>query len=1000
MLPVHLTLKNFLSYQHASLDFGRLHTACICGANGAGKSSLLEAIGWVLWGKSRANTEDDVIHFGAQEAQVDFLFKNRGQTYRVVRRRVRGKSTALEFQLANSTSFTSLSQKGVRGTQEKILEVLRLDYETFVNSAYLRQGRADEFMLKGPSERKQILTNLLKLDQYDQLADRSRQQANQYRGMADTLEGQLSSLQEQAAQRAVLKAELDNLERDIASQRQLIEQAEQQLQDLQSLERQRQQWQQQILWEQQQSLTLRENERSLIAALADLEAQAQAAAVLLDQAELISQGYAQWQQLQQQVRHQGDKFVVYQRTTQQRQALQQQLDGQMNQLRDQIRELAAQRQAKEGEIERLTQDLTRLPEVEQALGELRVCRLRLEQLDTRHAQATPLLHRRGALQTQLARAEAQHQVQTTTWERSLAEYRTQLGQQAHLEAALATLNDQIAHLERRRNYQDRVKDKGIERRRFLEGLETQTQEYQDQLTRLSQQIVPLEEKANCPLCDQPLDSAHYQVIAQKHHAQQQELRDKILILQEQTAVAEREIEVLRGEYLLLVDEQTPYPKLLGQRGQLQNQIQSLQELQQQVLSLEQQLAQADASPEVQQLQAQMQELDQELAQLAYDERDHGLARSDLDRWRWAEAKHQELLKAQARLTQLRDQQAQLDARHAQLTADLEGLCCASPLQQQLQELDQQLTDLAYDWQAHRALEEDCREAQVWQLQHQKLCLAQQTQPEVQERLTLRRQELDQNHHQQAQLQARLARMQEQLAATGDPQPQISQWQGTLTTQRQDLERSLGIQGQKQQVLVHLEALEAQMLEQRQQLEVQRRQARIYQELSLAFGKKGIQALLLENILPYLEAQSNQILARLSAGQMHVEFVTQRAGSSKNQSAKTIETLDILIADAQDTRPYETYSGGEAFRINFAIRLALARLLARQSGTQLQILIVDEGFGTQDAEGCARLIEAINIIANDFACVLAITHMPQFREAFQARIEVSKTSHGSELTLLV
>ncbi|WRH67499.1 MAG: SbcC/MukB-like Walker B domain-containing protein [Planktothrix sp. GU0601_MAG3] len=98
--------------------------------------------------------------------------------------------------------------------------------------------------------------------------------------------------------------------------------------------------------------------------------------------------------------------------------------------------------------------------------------------------------------------------------------------------------------------------------------------------------------------------------------------------------------------------------------------------------------------------------------------------------------------------------------------------------------------------------------------------------------------------------------------------------------------------------------------------------------------------------------------------------------------------------------YETYSGGEAFRINFAIRLALAKLLAQRAGTSLQMLIIDEGFGTQDAEGCDRLIAAINAISSDFACILTVTHIPSLKEAFQARIEVHKTSQGSQIYLSI
>jgi len=87
----------------------------------------------------------------------------------------------------------------------------------------------------------------------------------------------------------------------------------------------------------------------------------------------------------------------------------------------------------------------------------------------------------------------------------------------------------------------------------------------------------------------------------------------------------------------------------------------------------------------------------------------------------------------------------------------------------------------------------------------------------------------------------------------------------------------------------------------------------------------------------------------------------------------IDTLEILIADARGTRPYETYSGGKRL-INFAIRLALARLLAQRAGAALQLLIVDED-GTQDQEGCDRLIAAINAIATDFACIPHVTTCP-------------------------
>ncbi len=94
------------------------------------------------------------------------------------------------------------------------------------------------------------------------------------------------------------------------------------------------------------------------------------------------------------------------------------------------------------------------------------------------------------------------------------------------------------------------------------------------------------------------------------------------------------------------------------------------------------------------------------------------------------------------------------------------------------------------------------------------------------------------------------------------------------------------------------------------------------------------------------------------------------------------------------RDYELYSGGESFRVNFAIRLALSEMLAQRAGARLQTLVIDEGFGSQDEIGRQRLLEAINLVKADFAKILVITHIDELKDAFQVRIEVEKTERGS------
>jgi len=169
----------------------------------------------------------------------------------------------------------------------------------------------------------------------------------------------------------------------------------------------------------------------------------------------------------------------------------------------------------------------------------------------------------------------------------------------------------------------------------------------------------------------------------------------------------------------------------------------------------------------------------------------------------------------------------------------------------------------------------------------------------------------------------------------------------------------------------------------------------YSVLVDAFGKRGIQALLIEAALPELEAQANDLLARLTDHRMTLSLETQR----QNRKGDVSETLEIRIADELGTRSYELFSGGEAFRINFALRVALAKLLASRSGAPLRTLFLDEGFGTQDPNGRERLVEAIQTIQDEFDLILVVTHIEELKEAFPVRIDVSKTEMGSSLEVV-
>lgn len=198
----------------------------------------------------------------------------------------------------------------------------------------------------------------------------------------------------------------------------------------------------------------------------------------------------------------------------------------------------------------------------------------------------------------------------------------------------------------------------------------------------------------------------------------------------------------------------------------------------------------------------------------------------------------------------------------------------------------------------------------------------------------------------------------------------------------------------QQRLDSLDAQEERRISLAENLATLEHECGLLMELRAAFGKNGVPAMIIESAIPELEDLANDLLRRMTDGRMALRLMTQR----EKVSGGAIETLDIEIADELGTRNYEMYSGGEAFRIDFALRVALSKLLARRAGAHLRVLFIDEGFGTQDEIGRSKLIDAINAVQKDFEMILVITHIDDLRDSFPVHIVIDKTSNGSRITV--
>ncbi len=251
MIPLRLSLSGFLSYRdRAELDFTGFELACIAGANGAGKSSLLDAITWALFGQARKR-DDSLINAQSSAAEVSLTFAYEGNIYRVQRTLPRGKTTQLELQIfqrdqaAGDSSETGertvrwpvpgqwkpLTGSTLRETQERIESTLRMSYETFANASFFLQGKADQFTQQRPGDRKRILGSILGLEIWETYQRSAAERRKAIEAEITSLDGRLeeinTELGEEVARKTRLKElriELERLSGSRAAQEAVLEQ--------------------------------------------------------------------------------------------------------------------------------------------------------------------------------------------------------------------------------------------------------------------------------------------------------------------------------------------------------------------------------------------------------------------------------------------------------------------------------------------------------------------------------------------------------------------------------------------------------------------------------------------------------------------------------------------------------------------------------------------------------------------------------------------------------
>lgn len=1024
-----------MSYGDAELDMSSLSIACLCGNNGAGKSAILDAITWALWESARSSS-DELIRLGQSEMWVDLVFELEGNLYRARRSRyqslprAQSKTTkgSLDFQVLKSSpvelaeaatterggrrrarqqsaersqdkQWSSLTCASMRETQLRINEVLRMDYDTFINSVYLRQGRADEFTTRAPAERKQVLSEILGLSYFDRLAEMARDEARSRKTEIEFLQTTIETsdhVQEDLANARAEENRLIEFLKQLTSKLQTdavtLHQCEQELNELYELRARLQPTEHRLAEIDSDIAHLQPTYERLRERKLELDQ-------LLAAVPGMDSKLARFNSLKARIEQLDTIALQRQGLETRRLELRSQVATLRGRLEVEVEHLASQSETLREQRQRLMEQVAQRDKLQNDFGAYKKLVAQEAEMSKKQEAFALLSSRAEELHTLVVEARLRLEAELHHEREALNEMEALLGSKSQLENETALLEEHARRLDQLEIEFEAVEESGIRAKQEIDLLDQQIEGLEREVAENDQKRGELEHAHSltmCPLCASPIvDRA---AVLDRYTNLNQSIRARINECEAKKQTLEQRRLELRQRYIELKRELDGRKRLDVQIGEFNARRAAVTRAEQGCERIRQSIVELERKLEVQDYAQVEREslvrIKAEMHKLDFDPVIFSNLQAQLRMQRNVEMRYQQYKRDQAELARLNEQIPLLEQTISDIRTQLANNTFAKHDTTELQDLDARLSDLPYDRFEHDSVRDELAELFPFVEKIRDFDRITKEKPEIDQQFAAAEMQLQSKNHQKETLE-------ESVREWTTRVERISQ----LESAKQRLNDSTAEDSEKKQLterqLAVLETRIEQLQSQQDNLEA--KQTRLnalllemndFQFLSESFGKKGIQAVIIENAVPELESEANGLLARLTDNQMHIGLVTQQ----KNKSGNIQETLDILIADALGTRSYELYSGGEAFKINFAIRVALSRLLARRAGAKLQTLIIDEGFGSQDEQSRERLMHAINSIKNDFERIIVVTHIAEIKELFPAQIHVQKRDGLSQVRI--
>lgn len=1029
MLPEILTLKNFISYREkTTLDFTKFHIALISGANGHGKSSLLDAITFSLFTMARGVEGNkkgmgDLVTNGENSLSVNFRFFQGGEHYSVTRTfdKIRNASNVL-LEVERDGQFVNISENSIRETDEKIREILRMNYETFVTSSFILQGRSDYFTSMPETEKIEVLREALLLNVYEKAREKAREKIRDLQVKKEEAERSITEISEELLKKdevirnlkekesikekidselEIFKSKLFKLQEDIAK-REALRSKQNELQK--AFERTKK-----SILDKENSLSYVDNSLNELC-------------LLIDKKEKISASYTELIKAEEVFNNLFETKLKVDALKNRRNEILAKIDKERSNL---IEKLKLKEKAKNDVSESIKETENEIKQIEVELNNQK------NEINNLNSEIETIAKKLNELQKIYDESLKKKSIKELTLSNKLSIEKIRREREESIKKQLSEKYEELkrvlsnlekidlefleSELSKKEKAYSNLLSENAEAEAKLNELKKGENEISFQISTFNRHIKEIDEKVdllntgegNCPLCGSPLDEAHRSEILKDLIKERNEVEVKLegfkisldeiktgiskIKLTDSQTLQERvkEVEALRGK---LEQKSKEKEYLVGIEKNLKDSIYDLESYLGKLLTEEEESLLKEYTMKLNELE----NIEEEIEEIKRNIDDTKKINEELNTRKEKlsisiSGLTARLEKDKANIVKQTKDLNEIDVEISEIKGMLASEDFIKPHKDELLEVEEKLKSIQFDETAFNeakskrdSLKNVRKEYEALRDAETRIESLRNNRKVLIEEIGNLKKDLEEDKKSIDNVSKELETFLNIDAMLDTTNSAIKEKEKSQKQIAEDLIRL-------QEALKRISEKEGEKIKKEVFIKESENNLKMLNVIDNMFSKEGIPIAVIRSVLPEIENLSNNLLMRMSNGSMQLKFNTMRDTKSGEKT-----TLEINVYDNGERRRYELFSGGEQFRINLAIRIGISLFLSQIAKAPLEMLVIDEGFGSQDDTGKERILSEINSIKDQFKKVLVITHMGDIKESFPYEIRVVKDAHGSKL----